>query len=118
MKVGAAVGVVVGLGLMAAPAVLGYVDDPAADVHRIVGPLVASLALIAAWEATAGVRWANLLLAAVAVAAPVVVHHGPGAAVVGILGGVALAAATPFGGRRTHRFAGGWRALADGAATD
>lgn len=111
-KVGQIAGVVVGIWLMVAPAVLGYAGSQAGDLHRVVGPVAASLALIAAWEATAGLRWANLALSVVLVGAPLFIHHSPGPGLVVVLSGTALGVATPFGGVRTRRIGGGWAALA------
>ena len=108
------VGMAVGVALMAAPAVLGYAGSRPSDLHRVVGPTAASLALIAAWEATRTVRWPNTVLGAVLVLAPLVVAHSSGAALVGVVSGVVLAAATPFRGRRSDRYGGGWSALVDG----
>src|SRR5574339_482905 len=50
-----------GLWLMAAPAALGYAG-PAAVNDRLVGPLVASFALVAIWQTTNALRWTNLAL--------------------------------------------------------
>ena len=104
------VGIVVGVGLMATPAVLGYAGSTASDVHRTIGPLAASLALIAVWQATRAVRLPNIVLGAALAVSPVVVDHQADAAITAVLAGVALAAATPFAGRERRRLGGGWRA--------
>lgn len=105
------VGIVVGVWLMAAPAALRYADSSAADVHRIIGPVAASAALIAVWEATRGARLVNLLLGAVLVLAPLAVDHPAEATVNGLISGVALMTAAPFGGPSRQTMGGGWRSV-------
>ncbi len=74
--------------LIAAPAVLGY-GGAARTNDRIVGPLIASVALIAVWEVTRPVRWANIPLGLWLILAPWLVgFHGvarPASVVVGAL---------------------------------
>ncbi len=111
LKLAQAVGVAGGVALMVAPAILAYAARPAGDLHRVVGPLVVSVALIALSGVTVGVRWVNLPLGAALVVAPAIVAHTAGAAVTGVVIGLALMAATPFGGRLGKRFDGGWWAL-------
>ena len=100
-----------GVWLMAAPAVLGYSGTAAATNDRIVGPVAASAAIIAMWEATRGLRRVNLLLGAWLIAAPWVLGHPDAAAWNSVLVGVATAAASLVRGRLTHRYAGGWAAV-------
>jgi hypothetical protein len=102
--------VVLGIWLMAAPAVLGY-GGPAATADRIVGPLVASFAAIAVWEATRAVRWANLVLAMWLLLAPLVLGYGARPAVNSLTTAVLLCALAVVRGRARHCFGGGWSAL-------
>jgi hypothetical protein len=111
MSLAQTVGIIVGVWLMAAPAALGYADATAADVHRIIGPVAASAALVAVWEATRGARLVNVVLGVLLVLAPLLVAHPADAAVSGVVSGVALAAASPVGGRSRQSMAGGWRSL-------
>ncbi len=104
-------GAAAGVWLMAAPALLGYSGDAAGDLHRVLGPVVASLAVIAGWEATMAVRWPNAAIAAAVLAAPLVVSHTRAAIIVSVVTGVLLGAMTPFGGRPRRRLGGGWRSL-------
>jgi hypothetical protein len=99
----------VGLWLMAAPAALSF-GGVAADVHRIVGPLAASVAAVAMAQATRPVRWCNAVLGALLVGAALVVDAPRAAAANMVLSGVALAALATVAGRITDRFGGGWRA--------
>lgn len=110
MKLAQPVGVLVGIGLMVAPAAFGYAGTGAGDLQRVVGPLAATFATIAWWEATVAVRWTNVVLAAVLMLAPLAFDGGTAAAVA-LMSGVLLAAATPFAGSPSHRFGGGWLAL-------
>jgi hypothetical protein len=67
--------VLVGLWLMAAPAILGY-GDPARASDRIVGPLVAAVACTAISAVVRDVRRVNLLAAAWLLVAPWVLGYG------------------------------------------
>ena len=104
---------VVGVYLMAASSLLGYDAMMAANVDRVIGPCVASFAIISAWEATAPVRRLNLLLGlALAIVQPILAIASDGGWASGVNGfvvglviiGLAL---VPY--PRTHQFGGGWR---------
>lgn len=99
-----------GLWLMAAPAVLGY-SGTAATSDRIVGPLVASVAVVAVWEVARGLRWLGLIAAGWLLLAPWVLGYAAMAAVHSLLVGVTLGVLTVRDGRRGQRFGGGWRAV-------
>ena len=111
MKIAQVAGLVLGVWLMAAPAVLNYAGSPASDLHRVAGPVIASLGLIAMWEATVGVRWPNALLGVGLALAPLLVAHVQAATVTGVSAGVLLASVTPIGGGTRHRIGGGWWSL-------
>lgn len=116
MNLAAPAGGVCGLWLMAAPSVLGYSDRLMGDVHRVVGPVAASLALISAWEATAAVRWPNIAIGLCVVASPIL--GAPSHVTLATVAtGIALIAATPIRGRRRHALGGGWRAVVRPAGT-
>lgn len=100
----------VGIWLMAAPAVLGY-GDPAATSDRIVGPLVASFALIALWEVTRAIRWVNVVLAAWMILAPVLLGYEHLAFINSVSSGLMVGGLSLVRGRTKHSFAGGWRSL-------
>lgn len=102
-----------GLWLMAAPGAIGY-GRPAATSDHIVGPLVATFACIAIWEATRGVRWMNLPLGVWAALAPLVLA-APALAIANSLAcGVLIAALSTRGGAIEQRFGGGWSMLWSG----
>lgn len=106
-----------GLWLMAAPAILGYAGTDA-DVHRIVGPVVASLAFVAMWDHVRPLRWANLSLAAALLVAPLVFDFAAVAIANGVAVAVALAALAFVRGDIEGEFGGGWSALWTGETAD
>ena len=98
---------VLGIWLMVAPAVLGY-GDPARVVDRILGPVAASLAVVAMGEATRPVRHANLLIGVLLVLAPWVLGYPGTAAINSVVVGLAMAALSRLGRKVEQRFDGGW----------
>ena len=102
-----ALNTIIGLWLMAAPAVLGYAGT-AATVDRILGPLAASFAITAFAEATRPVRHANLLIGALLVLAPLPLGYPTIAAVNSIVCGIAMMALSRVRGSIKSRFGGGW----------
>ena len=100
----------VGIYLMAAPAIWDF-SGAAADVDRVIGPLVGSFALIAAWECTRNVRWINLVFVAVLVLlalSPWPVATPGGAIVSDLIAAVLIAALTLLPYPPIGRFGGGW----------
>lgn len=100
-----------GIWLMAAPAVLGY-GGAAATNDRIVGPVVATFAVVAWWGATRGTaRW-NTPLGAWLLLAPWVLGYGPTDAIVNsmVAGGLILGFSFVTG-TVDKRYGGGWAAL-------
>jgi hypothetical protein len=100
-----------GIWLMAAPTILGYVG-PARTNHQIVGPLAVSCAVIALWEVTRPVRWGNLALGLWLLVAPWMFTDTWGALFNSSLVGLLLMAfALVRGQAEPQRFGGGWSAL-------
>ena len=104
-----------GLWLMAAPAVLGYVDTTAEDLQRTVGPLVAAFGGIALWAVTRDLRWVNLPLVAIVAAGPLFGGHPGAATIVALVTAALIAATTPFGGPDPQRRGRGWRGMLRGS---
>ena len=100
----------IGLWLMAAPDVLGYAGL-AADHDRVVGPVIATFACVAIWEATRPLRWVNLLIALWMLLAPWMLGFPQAATINTMLCGAAAAALSCVRGKPRHRFGGGWRAI-------
>ncbi len=106
----------IGIWLMAAPAVLRY-GDPAQANDRIVGPVAATFAIVAWWEATRSVRWANVPLGLWLLAAPWVLGYDATAATVnGVAAGLLLIVLATVEGKIENRFGGGWAALKRGGS--
>jgi uncharacterized membrane protein len=102
--------VAAGVWLMAAPAALGYVDGRAND--WIIGPLVASFAVLALWEFMVPVRWVNLPLGAWMTASSFFLYSAPAGRWNAVLCGLFIMGASLL--RGTHRpalFGGGWSVL-------
>jgi hypothetical protein len=103
----------VGVWIMSAPAVLGY-GGPARTVDVVVGPIAASLGLIAAWEATRGLRWGNVVAGLWLLGAPWLLTYADGAAVASdMLAGALLLGLALLGARVHGRYGGGWAAMLD-----
>ena len=101
------VNTLVGIWLMAAPAMLGY-GAPAATSDRIAGPLAATCAIVAMWEATRPVRRVNLLAGLWLVLAPWLLGYDATAATVNSTAcGLVLAALSLVRGRVEGRYGGG-----------
>ena len=105
-----AINVALGLWLMAAPAVLGY-GRPAATMDHIVGPLIATFACIALWEATRSVRWTNLPLGLSLLVAPWLLGGPVEAKINSVIIGMLVAVLSCLGRSIRHRFDGGWAML-------
>jgi len=102
----------VGIWLMAAPQVLGYAGSrAAADNHHVVGPLVATFAVIALWQVTRPLRWLNLLLGLWLIVSPIILSHPPVAMAHSVVGGAVVVAMSLIRGRLNKRYGGGWSQL-------
>lgn len=108
-----------GIWLMASPAVLGY-GNPAETNDRIVGPLIATLAIIAIWDILRPARRVNLVLGLWLIAAPWVLPlffdpgYPPQATLNSMVVGAFVAALSLYRGKLGTRFGGGWRVLWQG----
>ncbi len=100
-----------GIWLMAAPAVLGY-GAPASDNDWIFGPVIATFAIIAWWEATRPVaRW-NLPLGLWLLLAPWVLGYAATAAIVNsMVVGLLVAVPSTRTGQVKKSYGGGWSVL-------
>lgn len=106
------VNAVLGLWIMAAPAVLGFAETTAAPAYRIIGPLIVSFAVVAWWEETRPVGQANLLTGLALLVVPFVLGFGMVALVNSMVVGVAVAALSRvWGTYRPETFGGGWSVL-------
>ena len=104
--------VAVGLGLMAAPAVLGYadVDDPS-DNHRAVGPVVVAVAFLGIFPITRLVRWANGATGLWLLVSPLVIEGPRASTVVSLVCGVVVLALFWIEKADQSQYGGGWATL-------
>lgn len=105
--------IAIALWLEAAPAVLGYAGTVAADVDRLLGPLVGGLAFVAIWPFIQMLRWTTIPVGVLLVAAPVLGYPAE-AAVSSIASGVAVIALAFVSGATDRPFGGGWRVIWEG----
>ena len=99
-----------GVWLMAAPAVLRYGGLPA-DHDHVVGPVIATFACVAIWEVTRPLRWCNVVLGAWLLLAPWLIYDDRAATLNSLATGLAVVLCSLHKARLTHSFAGGWSSL-------
>jgi hypothetical protein len=95
---------------MASPSLLDY-GDPARTSDHIAGPLIATFACVAVWEATRGVRWVNVLLGLWLLAAPWLLGYEQSALINSLACGALVVGLSLVHGTARHRLGGGWSAL-------
>lgn len=100
-----------GIWLMASPAVLGF-ENIAADNDHIVGPVIASFAVISWWESTRVVRLYNIPLGAWLLLAPWVLGYDSTTSILNdMLIGALVIGLSFIKGKVTETFGGGWSAI-------
>lgn len=105
------INVVLGIWLMASPAIFGL-EGTSADNAHIVGPVVASFALISWWEATRVVRLYNIPLGLWLLLAPWVLGYTESAAIINDMAiGLLVTGLSLVKGKIDNSFGGGWRAV-------
>lgn len=103
--------IISGLWLMVAPAIFGY-SQAAADNGRIVGPVIATFAVISIWEVTRPVRRWNYILAAWLILAPWILGYDKTAGYISDIGvAILVIIFSSVKGKREQRFGGGWSSL-------
>jgi hypothetical protein len=102
--------IILGVWLMAAPEVLGY-PDPARTHDRIIGPVAASMAIIAVWQVARSVRWVHLILGGWLVLAPWVLGYDTAALLHSTAVGALMSGCALVRGKVEQRFGGGWASL-------
>ena len=107
-----ALNTLLGIWLMAAPAVLGY-GGAAMDNDRIAGPIAATFACVAIWQVTRSGRWVCTLAGLWLVAAPWVLPDYTRAATLNsMLCGAAIVVLSLVRGKYDEsKFGGGWKYL-------
>lgn len=105
------VNALLGVWLMASPGVLGY-SGTARINDVIVGPVAATIAIIALWEVTRAVGKANVALGIWLIVAPWVLGYElPLASTNQFVVGLIMAALAMTRGQIHGKFGGGWRSL-------
>ncbi|WP_347158138.1 SPW repeat protein [Pontibacter chitinilyticus] len=100
-----------GIWLMAAPAILGT-DKTIANNENIVGPLIASFAIISCWEITRVVRLYNLPLGAWLLLAPWVLGYHNTTATLNEMGvGLLVIILCFVKGKVEGQYGGGWSSI-------
>ena len=106
-----------GVWLMFSPAVLDYAGTGASDVHRVAGPITASVALVAVFAVMRPLRWVNVAVGSAVAIAQLLVSHPAPALASGVATAVAIVVAAPLGKRHGRRYGGGWRAVLRGTSS-
>ncbi|WP_439880030.1 SPW repeat domain-containing protein [Pontibacter sp. MBLB2868] len=102
---------ILGLWLMASPGIFGY-QGVVADNNHIVGPIIASFAIISWWEATRVVRLYNLPLGFWLLLAPWVLGYESTTTIVNsMLVGVLVICFAFVKGKVEGTYGGGWKSL-------
>jgi hypothetical protein len=102
--------VLLGLWLMAAPAVLGY-GRLAADNDHVIGPLVVAFATVAMSAVLRSLRWVSVALGGWLLLGPWLLGHPPLALVNDLVVGLLLIALAFVRGSVGDQLGGGWAAL-------
>ena len=108
---GQIINTLIGIWLMVAPGVLGH-HEPGVDSNHIVGPVIATAAMVACWEVTRATRKVNILLGLWLIAAPFVLgYETPLPIINDIACGVLAVSFAMVKGKIKESYAGGWKAL-------
>ena len=110
-----ALAAVLGVWLMASPAVFGYAGSASA-VHRIVGPVAAGFAFVAIWGHMRPLRWVLLVLGTLLIVVPGVLGVGLTATVTSIVVGGLWGGLAFVRGEVPESYGGGWSSLWTGDA--
>lgn len=96
---------------MIAPGFFGF-SKPAADLHYIIGPIVITIAMVAAWEFNRSARYINLIAGIALGAAPFLLGFDDAAERWNGVGcGIALIALSLMKGKLKGQYGGGWKVL-------
>lgn len=105
------VNTILGLWLMAAPALLGY-NQIAADNGHIIGPVIVTFSVVAYWEATRVVGKWNFLLGGWLLLAPWILSYDVQSAYISDMGtGILVIIFASVTGNIAQKYGGGWNAL-------
>lgn len=105
------INIIIGIWLMAAPGILGY-GATSADNGHIVGPIIATFATVACWEATQAVRKWNYPLGIWLLLAPWILGYDMNLAIFSDMGcGLLVLIFASVKGKSEGNYGGGWSVL-------
>lgn len=105
------VNALLGVWLMASPAILGF-GNPAANNDNIVGPIIGTFAIVSIWEATRVVRLYNVPMAIWLLLAPWILGYETTAPIINDMAVGAVVLGLSFvKGTKSQKFGGGWKAV-------
>lgn len=104
---------ILGIWLMVSPAILGFSDDKTISNNaHIIGPVMATFATIAWWEATRVVRYYNVPLGFWLLLAPWILGYEPTTAILNdMVIGAAVVGLSFVKGKIEGSYGGGWSAI-------
>lgn len=102
--------IIIGLGLMAMPSLLGM-DGVAADSNHICGPIIATLGIIALWDVNKAAIKANIIVAIWLILAPLFIEHSTVTAAINVVAGIVVAISSAKKRKDQHSYGGGWKSL-------
>ena len=100
----------IGLSLLVAPAVTPHTHSGAL-VAQIFGPLIAAVAVVAAWGALRSLRWLNAFLGLGLILAQAIIGAPGAAGLYGACSGMLIVLLSLVPAPRGHGYAGGWQSL-------
>jgi hypothetical protein len=101
----------IGIWLMASPAFLN-ISGTAEDMNHIFGPVIASFAVIAWWEVTRNLRYANILIAVWLLISPWLLGYDNNSAIINnVIVGLGVGSLSFVKGKIENHFGGGWISL-------
>lgn len=107
-----ALAIAVGIGVMAAPDLLGL-SEPVSNAFHILGPIAVAFGAMAASTVLRGLRRVHLLLGPAIALAPFVLGGELAAIIVGVVAGAVLVVLAFPGGADPGQYGGGWRKVLD-----
>jgi hypothetical protein len=103
--------IIIGLFLMIAPAIFHF-DKSISDHYHIVGPVVATFAIISLWEVNHGAHYFDILPGLWFIIAPFIFHFQSGSATwIAVVSGVLVVLLSLVKRRVKGKYGGGWRSL-------
>jgi hypothetical protein len=105
------VNTLIGIWLTASPDVFKY-KDSGVDSNHILGPVIATIAMVACWEVTRGMRKWNVPLALWLVLAPWILGYDTTLPILNdMICGVIILSLSMVKGKIKGSYGGGWRSL-------